>query len=186
MIIPCRFSFVNVFEPKEDLSGNPKYSAQLLIDKSDTKAIEMVRAGIDDAVQKGIERGKITRQMAASAKFKKPLRDGDDPENETNMAAKGCYFLNASNKAQPGVVNKHCQPILNIDEFYSGCYGLADVQFFAFNTSGNCGIGVSLQNVMKKRDGERLDGRQSAEQAFKAFAEPEEGAANTGDDDELQ
>ena len=186
MIIPCRFSFVNVFEPKEDLSGNLKYSAQLLIDKADTKAVALVNRNIDDAIQKGIEKGKITKAMAASSKFKRPLRDGDDPENENNAPAKGHFFLNASNKIQPGIVDKSCQPILNVEEFYSGCYGLADVQFFAFNTSGNCGIGVSLQNVMKKRDGERLDGRQSAEQAFKEFAEPVGSSETAAAEDELQ
>lgn len=180
MIIPCRFSFVNVFEPKEDLSGNLKYSAQLLIAKTDAKAIALIQKGIEEAIQKGIEKGKITKAMASSNKFKRPLRDGDDSDNN-NTSAQGHFFLNASNKVQPGIVDNHCQPIMNTDEFYSGCYGLADVQFFAFNTSGNCGIGVSLQNVMKKRDGERLDGRQSAEQAFKDYADPES-ATEAGDE----
>jgi hypothetical protein len=41
-----------------------------------------------------------------------------------------------------------------------------DVGFFPFSRDGNRGIGCGLNNVMFVKEGERLDGRQSAEQAF--------------------
>ena len=41
-----RLSYVNVFEPSADPSGNLKYSAMLLIPKSDTKTIAAIETAI--------------------------------------------------------------------------------------------------------------------------------------------
>lgn len=176
MIIPCRFSFVNVFEPKADLSGRMKYSAQLIIPKEgqilgqDAKnVVDKIHQAVMDAADKAVAKGKLTKQQITSSKFKKPLRDGDEAYEdnpEQNGAVKDCWYLNASNTTPPGVVDRQAKPIMDKEEFYSGCYGYADIQFFGFNQAGNIGVGVSLQNVMKKKDGDRLDGRQSAEDAF--------------------
>ena len=56
--------------------------------------------------------------------------------------------------------------VTNEEDVYSGCYGFASVNFFAFNTSGNKGIAAGLNNVLKTRDGEYLGGRASAETDF--------------------
>ena len=173
MIINGRLSFVNLFEPKADLSGNLKYNAQVLIPKTDEVTLKAVRAEIAKAIEQGVSKGKFKVEQTKSAKFKNPLRDGDEYYAESPGAArescKGHFFINATNTKQPGVVDRFGNPIMDADEVYSGCYGLADVQFFPFNQSGNVGVGGSLQNVMKKKDGERLDGRQSAQEAFKQY-----------------
>lgn len=182
MIIPCRFSFVNVFEAKPDLSGRMKYSCQLIIPKSGIilaqnaeDVIAHIHKAIEEAKVKAVDKGKLTKQMANSSKFKLPLRDGDESyaENPANTAVRGCYFINASNTTPPGVVGPQLQPLMSADDFYSGCFGYADIQFFGYNQAGNAGIGASLQNVMKKVDGDRLDGRQSAEEAFAGLGSDE-------------
>ena len=45
-------------------------------------------------------------------------------------------------------------------------YGRASINFYAFNTNGNRGIAVGLNNLQKIRDGEPLGGRASAESDF--------------------
>lgn len=173
-----RFSFVSVFEPKEDQSGRLKYSAQLLIPKDtpDGQAlVKAINAEIDRAIAHGIEKGKFTAALSKSAKFKRPLRDGDEYYEEkpegVREACRGHWFLNASNTQPVGVVGRDAKPLMSVEDFYSGCYGHADINFFAFNSNGNAGIGCSLNNVMKRADGERLDGRQSAEAAFAQYAD---------------
>ena len=52
------------------------------------------------------------------------------------------------------------------EEFYSGCYGRASINFYAFNVSGNKGIAAGLNNLQKLEDGERLSGGSSAEEDF--------------------
>lgn len=179
MITPlCRFTYCNVFEPKANLSGALKYSCGLLFPKTDTAAIKAVREAIDLAIKTGINKGTFSAAAAKSSQFKYPLRDGDeyyemaDDQNKgARESFRGCYFLSASSNNPVGIVDKYARPIIDSNEFYSGCWGHADIRFFPFSRSGNMGIGVGLQNVMKKRDDDRLDGKQSAEAAFRNVAE---------------
>ena len=93
----------------------------------------------------------------------------DDPEYA------GYWFLNANSTSRPGIVDAHCQPIIDPSEVYSGCFGRASITFFAFNSNGNRGIACGLNNLQKLKDGPRLGGKASAEQDF---------AGLSGDDDE--
>ena len=48
IIIPCRLSYANIWEPKQvNGTGDPKYSCCLLIKKSDTAAVAKIRAVIE-------------------------------------------------------------------------------------------------------------------------------------------
>lgn len=157
-----RFSYLQVWEPKSiDGIGDAKYSVSLLIPKSDVATINKIKAAIEAALKAGLAKlgGKIPPV------YKNPLRDGDveRPDDETY---KGCYFVNASCKTAPGVVDKHRNPILDQSELYSGCFGVASVNFYVFNTSGNKGVACGLNNLMKLADGESLGGRSTAESDF--------------------
>ena len=44
-----RFSYANVFEPKSINEGEEKYSCSILIDKDDTKTINSIKKGIENA-----------------------------------------------------------------------------------------------------------------------------------------
>lgn len=170
-----RFSYVHVFEAAAVSEGDEKkFSANLIISKDDKEGLAKIQKAIDAAVEiaKGKNKGKLP------AKFKMPLRDGDEekPEDE---AYENSYFLNATSKTKPGVVDKDTNPILDQDEFYSGCYGRASINFYYFDVKGNKGIAAGLNNVQKLKDGEPLGGRQSAEADF---AEPLDGVE---DDDDL-
>lgn len=156
-----RFSYAHVWEPVSINGGDEKYSVSILIPKSDAKTVKMINKAVEAAKQAGISKfgGKIP------ANLKMPLRDGDiEREDDENYA--GCYFVNANCKTKPGVVNKDKQPIIDTTEFYSGCYGHASVNFYAFNSNGNKGIACGLNNLMKTRDGEPLGGRSRAEDDF--------------------
>jgi len=159
-----RFSYVKVFEPEAVDGEDKKYSVSLLISKSDKSTIKAIR----DAVAAATEAGRTSKfQGKIPASLKVPLRDGDD-EKPDDEAYEGMYFLNlnASSKTKPSVINKKGEPITNPEEFYSGCYGKASVNFYAFNTSGNKGIACGLNNLLKLEDGESLGGRQSANDDF--------------------
>ena len=82
--------------------------------------------------------------------------------------------MNANSDRAPGIVDAHAQPILDRSEVYSGCYGRVSLSFFAFNTNGNRGIAVGLNNVQKIRDGESLGGHMSAEAEFAGLEEDED------------
>ena len=58
------------------------------------------------------------------------------------------------------------QPILERSEVYSGVYGRASINLYAFNSTGNKGIACGLNNLQKIRDGEPLGGKSRAEDDF--------------------
>lgn len=99
------------------------------------------------------------------ALLKTPLRDGDSERPDDPVYA-NAYFVNANNSSAPGIVDADRQPILERSEIYSGVYGRASVNFYAFNTNGNKGIACSLNNLQKIRDGEPLGGKSNAEEDF--------------------
>ena len=74
--------------------------------------------------------------------------------------------ITASAKQQPVIVGLDMQNILNPADVYSGCYIRANINFFAYNSNGNKGVGCGLNAVQKVGDGEPLGGRVSAEEAF--------------------
>lgn len=169
IITNVRFTWLCVFDPRPDQSGRLKYSVQAAIPKTDTAMVSAIETAINAAVQRGIETGKFTAAQVKKPECKRALRDGDLEEKE---ALTGCWFLNASNDPEhaPGVVDEHARPVMDKSSVYSGMYGHLDVQFYPFSTKGNYGIACSLRNIMKTKDGDRLDGSLPAEQAFAQFA----------------
>lgn len=162
-----RASYVNVFQPRTpENGGEPKYSVTLLIPKTDAVTINAIYAEIEKAKQEGAQR---VFNGAVPPMCKTPIYDGDGyrPSGEAfGEECRGCMVMAASAKLQPSVVGLDMQPIINPADVYSGCYIRANINFFAYNSNGNKGIGCGLNAVQKIEDGEALTSRVSAEEAF--------------------
>ena len=164
--VNTRWSYVNVWEAKSINGGTPKFSVSLIIPKSDTKTVAKIKAAIEAAYHEGEAKLKgSSRTVPPMDAIKLPLRDGDK-ERPDDPAYADSYFMNANSNTAPGIVDADCQPILDRSEVYSGVYGRASVNFYAFNSNGNRGIACSLNNLQKIRDGEHLGGKSSAEEDF--------------------
>ena len=164
--VNTRWSYVNAWEPKSINGGAPKYSVSLLIPKSDTKTLEKIRAAIQAAYEEGQSKLKGNgRSVPALSALKTPLRDGD-AERLDDEAYANSYFVNANSGTAPGIVDADRNPILERSEVYSGVYGRASINFYAFNSNGNKGIACGLNNLQKIRDGEPLGGKSRAEDDF--------------------
>ena len=157
-----RLSYFHGWEPVSINGGAEKYSVSVLIPKSDTETVNAVNAAIDAAIEEGV--AKFGGKKPNRAAIKLPLRDGDVERDDE--AYKGHYFINANSATAPGIVDASRQPILERSEVYSGVYGRASINFYAFNTNGNKGIACGLNNLQKIRDGESLGGKTRAEDDF--------------------
>ena len=157
-----RLSYEHVWEPASINGSNPKYSASLIIPKSDKKTIDAINTAIDNAIRDGA--GKFGGKIPNKGALKLPLRDGDIERDDE--AYKDCYFVNANSTSQPQIVDRAVQPILDRSEVYSGCYVRASINFYAFNSNGNKGVACGLGNIQKVKDGEPLGGRSSAADDF--------------------
>jgi len=163
VIGPVRLSYLHVWEPASIEEGqDKKYSASLIIPKSDKAIIKQITDAVEAAKQQG-KASKFGGKIPANLKL--PLRDGDNERPEDEAYA-GSYFLNASAKTKPGIVDKNRQPILAQDEVYSGCFGYVSITFYPFDKAGNKGVAVGLNHIMKVKDGEPLGGRSTAENDF--------------------
>ena len=159
-----RFCYVNVFEPTAMNEGDtPKYNICVLIPKSDTATIDKIKKAIEAAKEAG--KAKLAdKNGRIPANLKLPLRDGDE-ERPDDPAFEDHYFINANSMRQPSIVDRSLNPIMSRDEFYSGCYGRASINFYAFNVSSK-GIAAGLNNLQKLEDGEMLAGGSTAEEDF--------------------
>ena len=159
-----RFCYVNVFEPTAmDEGDTPKYNICVLIPKSNTKTLEKINKAIEAAKQAG--KAKLAdKNGKIPSNLKLPLRDGDD-ERSDDPAFEGMYFINANSQRKPSIVDKELNPIMEKEEFYSGCYGRVSINFYAFNVSSK-GIAAGLNNLQKLEDGEMLAGGSTAEEDF--------------------
>lgn len=155
-----RFSYVNVWKPTAVEEGQePKYNTAILIPKTDTVTLEK----INKAIATELELLKAENGGKEPKKWHNPLKDGDVeyPEDE-NYA--GMMYLRAASKIKPGIVDADAEPIMEQDEFYSGCWGRASLNFFKFKVPTNQGVGVGLNHVQKLEDGEHLGGTRSTAQ----------------------
>ena len=161
-----RFCYVNVFEPTAMNEGdNPKYNICILISKDDKATLDKISKAIAAAKEAG--KAKLANkngQLPADAALKLPLRDGD-AERSDDPAFENCYFINANSNRKPSIVDRDLNPIMEKEEFYSGCYGRASINFYAFNVSSK-GIAAGLNNLQKLEDGEMLAGGSTAEEDF--------------------
>lgn len=161
-----RWSYANVWEAKSINGGAPKFSVSLIIPKSDTKTVAKIKAAIEAAYHEGESKLKGNgRSVPALSVIKTPLRDGDT-ERPDDPAYANSYFVNANSATAPGIVDADRQVILDRSEVYSGVYGRASINFYAFNSNGNRGIACGLNNLQKIRDGEPLGGKARAEDDF--------------------
>lgn len=172
VVVPCRISFANIWEPKSINGSEEKYSVSCLIPKSDKATLAKIHKAIEAAKEDAKGKkwgGKIPPNI------KLPMHDGDiDRPDDENYA--GHMYFNATSKDAPQIVDRKVQPILDPMECGSGDYCNVSVNFYGFAASGNRGIAAGLGNIQKVKDGERLAGRASA---ASDFTEVE------GDDDEL-
>jgi len=173
-----RLSYTYLAEPVEDDYGNLKFKSQILIPKKNKVLLKSIETAIKAAAVKkfGMEQAK---KLLKNPQFKTPLRDAEAEDREGDEY-KGMMFLNATAgaKRKPGLVLKSGVKIIDPDEayehFYSGVWAYVSVAFYGFNAEGSKGVAVGINNVMKWKDDDHLDGSTSATTEFEDLFEDED------------
>ena len=173
-----RLSYVNVFKPYSNSpEQDPKYSATILLPKSDLVSKQSLDAAIQAATQKGLNEkwNGVMPPVVAN-----PIHDGDGVKQDGTPfgdECKGCWVFTASSNAdrQPQIVDRNVQPILDQSQIYSGVYANVAINVFPYIHTGKKGVGFGLTHIQKVRDGEVLGGAPvSADKVFSALG----GASN--------
>lgn len=164
-----RLSYAHLAEPYSSNGGEAKYSCTLLIPKSDTATYNDLKNALNAAYELGV----VNKWKGNRPQMRYPvIYDGDGvrPSGEPfGEECKGCWVLTASCKATR---KPQCVHISNVhaellpSDVYSGMYARVTVNFFAYDSNGNRGVGCGLGNICKTRDGEPLGGRSTAGNDF--------------------
>lgn len=168
-----RFSYPNVFTPRAAGAGqSEKYSLTALIPKTDkeTKAkIDAIIKSIYEEKKNSMFKGLLLEELQT------PIHDGDGRKPKGGAYGEechGCWVLSTSSKNKPGVVGPDRTadgkpaPCTDQTKVYPGCFGRVNVNFYAYDVSGNKGIAAGLNGVYTMGYGDPIDGRVRAEDAF--------------------
>jgi len=161
MTVEFRASFVHVFNPTKGLGDKLKYSLTMLFPKTADLSV------LKDACKKAIKEKWGDKKPGD---LRTPFRDGDTKEYEGYA---GTVFCNATSIQRPGLIDEDRNPIINPEEFYSGCYARATITPYTYDRGGNRGVALGLQNIQKIRDGEPLISRAMPEDDFEAVEKSE-------------
>ena len=179
----CRVSFAgSLFKPRAQQEGGvEKYGCTLIFPKT------CDRTALDNAVrsvivaqwsEKGLERAK-------AGLIKSPFLDGNGKEARNKKTGElhpgfgpDVFFLRVQSIRQPVIRYKSEHIPATEDEVYSGCYGKAVLNAFAWNNpqTGD-GVSFGIQFFQKIKDGDRLGGSGGVSAASWMEAIPDEGEA---------
>lgn len=162
LTIPCRLSYAKIWEPTTDDKGNKKFSAMLLIPKTDKKTIK----SIEDAIQAAkLEKfgDKAPKNLPTT------FNDGDETadNDEKYDSLRGYMTLNVNTDAKRplDIVKKKdgvIHAITNQDEVYSGCWCYVTVTLKGYDIevagAKKKGIGSYLGPILKWKNDTKLGG----------------------------
>lgn len=166
-----RLSYVHLNEarsnPKKP-NAKPKFSATLLIPKTDTETKRQIDETIAAAYEYGV---KNKWQGNRPTMISKLIHDGDGTRQDGKpygAECKGHWVLTASSVRKPGVcdITNPSVPLLP-DAIYSGMYARVTLSFY--NPDQGNPVACSLDNVFKTRDGEPLSGGATIADDFAAL-----------------
>jgi len=170
----ARLSYPNLFRPHApkakpgERQKEPDFNAVLILNKKEhAKEIAEIQKAVDSTLVKKFKR--------VPAKYKNPVRDGSDREDEDASAAAGkavykdgygpdVVFFSAANKRRPSVVDKDPNvPLVEADgRPYAGCYVNVCVSPWAWDhETGGKGVSFNLLAVQFLKDGEPFGGGES-------------------------
>lgn len=158
-----RIAFPNLFEPTPATAKYDagKYTARILIPKSDTELV----AKINSAINKEL----IAKFKKVPSEWNNPIQDGDvyinkqviDRDEAAYSEAdtrehysdyKGHYFINAKSGDQPKLIDRKLQPILDNTLLKSGDYAVVSFNLSAYDKESK-GVGAYLNVVQFAKAG---------------------------------
>lgn len=160
-----RLSYEHIWVAKATIEGGePKYSASILIPKTDEKTVAAIKEAI-----KAERNSEWPNKDKRPNNIKNPLKDGDEAVDKNGNPRKECqghYIINATSKQRPGIINLEKEDILDKSEVYSGCYIRCQISFAPYNLPTSKGVACYLNNIQKLADGKPLGNRKSAKDVF--------------------
>ncbi len=162
-----------LFTPKKvnPTDAEAKYGSTFIV-RSDHPVIAQITEAINNVIAQTYPGGQLPANFRSP-----PWYDG------TKDGFPGFTMIRAYAKQKPLAVEGDLRPILDSERLYSGCYVNASLSVYTYPPKPTPGITFGLDGVQFVREGDRLDGRPTAEQMFQKIEgapPPAAGAMPTG------
>lgn len=183
-----RVSYTYVAEPQYDEDKDTyHYRTMVLIDTNHPQMKQINKAIQQAAIKKfGLEQAK---KLMRNPKFHKPVRD-PSVEDFEGEEYKGKMFFNTKTgpKPRPGIMLLNGTKLKTPEEIeehiYSGCWGHISVTFYGYDhPTGGKGVAVALNNFIKTKDDDHLDGSIDAGDEFADLIDEDSDMGADMDDD---
>lgn len=152
-----RLAFPRLFKAEQvNGEGDPQFSATFILPKNHPNVKDIENAILQVAEEKWDDKAEVVLKKI-NAELKTCLKDGDLKADLDGFA--GNYFINASNKTRPYVINRD-KTQLNPDDgvMYAGCYVYAVIDIWAMDNRFGKRICASLSGVQFYKDGDAFTG----------------------------
>lgn len=179
-------AFPHLFTPHSFEAGKEPNFSLILCFPEGTDLTELKKACGRAAIKKFGDKAKVQAMMAKN-QLRMPWRDGADYAEYGEPFVPGSTFITIKSKQAPGVVNEYAKPIMQELDFYAGCLARASFLCWGYDSMGNKGVTLLLNNVQKTGDGNKLSGRQRAEDEFEPVKKGSSGSkvVDALDDDDI-
>lgn len=169
-----RVMFVNAYKAKaqgENGDGALKYGLCGIMDPdkftaTDKKRYDALVASLGEKMKEAFK----TEWKLGHPSLKTGIRRNRERVPPFEGFGPKALFVNLTSDYKPGVCDINGNAISpeegNEELLYRGCYVVASVNSYSFETKGNKGVGLGLNNIQVIKDGPRLDNRQSAAEEF--------------------
>lgn len=166
----CRLSYPHLFVKVavgKDEKGDKKYSCSLLIPPQCDITLLKKAAGEAAAAKFGDK----VAELKASGKLKSPFLRAGDYKHTGELAE--WTLMRPSSTSKPSVLEPKGNSFIKLLEddpelVYPGRWASVSLNFFGYDTKGNKGVSVGLNNVVLLNHDDSLSGRAMAEEEFDA------------------
>lgn len=152
-----RLAFPRLFKAEQvNGEGDPQFSATFILPKNHPNVKDIENAILQVAKEKWADKAEVVLKKI-NAELKTCLKDGDLKADLDGFADN--YFINASNKTRPYIINRD-KTQLNPDDgvIYAGCYVYAVIDIWAMDNKFGKRICASLSGVQFYKDGDAFTG----------------------------
>ena len=169
--------FVHVFEPHAFEGGESNFSLILCFPEG-TDLTELKETCKKGALRKFGDM-EVLKRMSKAGKLRMPWRDGSEYADYGDPFVPGATFITLKSRKSPGIVGPNAKPLMDQADFYGGCKARASCVVWPYDSMGNQGCSLLLNNVQKTADGTKLSGIANAEDEFDAVVPVKTAAGKT-------
>lgn len=178
-------SFPHLFVARAPVAGgDERFSCVLIFDENaqntpEFKAMKKAVMAVAEA-----KWGAKTKDMVQRGQLRMPFRDASE-KSEFAGYDDGKIFISAWSKQKPDVIDGRLNDVVPSDVF-PGAMARITYKPFAYETSGNRGVSIGLDNVqIADFTTQRLDGKKKGRDEFDTLDDQTDGDDVGNDDDDI-